>query len=105
MAKKRSLDLSVNRKRRATDKEYKAGEYITDIKMETNSFIISESDDSNLNSETTLIADVKSLQQNPSLIGTSLLVTKAKSGQKHSQVIDNGKMESYLNCKCFRNNF
>lgn len=98
--KKRSIDSFLNRKRRATDKEYKKGDIVTDVKMETNFFIISD-DENNADSDTTtLIADVKPSQQTPSLVGTSLLVTKkGKTGQRYSQIIGNGKTENYLNSK------
>lgn len=95
--KKRSLDLVLNRKRRSSDKEYKAGDIVTDVKMETNFFIISD-DEKGTNSDTTLIADVK--PSPPALVGTSLLVTKAKTGQRHSQMVGNAKAENSANCKC-----
>ena len=98
--KKRSLDLVLNRKRRTSDKEYKAGDIVTDVKMETNFFIISD-DEKGASSDTTLIADVK--PSSPSLVGTSLLVTKAKSGQRHSQVVGSAKTENSANCKCDSN--
>lgn len=94
MKKRRDLDLVLNRKRRSNDKEYKAGDIVTDVKMETNFFIISD-DEKGSNSDTTLIADMK-----PSQVGTSLLVTKAKTGQRHSQMVGNAKAENSANCKC-----
>lgn len=96
MKRRRDLDIAVNNRRRraTTDKEFKTGEIVTDVKMETNFFIISD-DENNMSSDTTLVADVRpSTQQNPSLVGTSLLVTKGKSGQRHSQIVGNSKLES-----------
>lgn len=88
MKKRRDLDITVNRKRRSTnDKEFKTGDILTDVHMETNFFIISD-DENNSNSDATLIADVdKSTKTNPSIVGTNLLVTKGKSGQRHSQIV------------------
>lgn len=68
--------------------------------METNFFIISD-DENSINSDTTLVADVKPATQSTQ-VGTSLLVTKAKSNQQHhSQIVGDGKVESYVNCKFF----